>query len=225
MTQKKKTSGLAIAALVCGLFCWPVGLILGILALNQINKSNGELGGTGLAIGGMVAGAMVGIIGILAAIAIPNFIRYQLRSKTSEARATLMSIRVNQESFMMQNDFYSNAVATGGAGGTVKVPWDGEACPAGCPGDAAQCTQFDCIGFKPFGATYYTYECKASGKDFTCAAVADLDGDGRPGVFVYGTNSGGGPMTAAPMPGIATAAGCNGPAPANEVFDCNRGDF
>ena len=55
-----KTSGLAIASLVCGILgiCLalpaPVGLILGIMAIRQINSSAGTIGGKGLAIGGLV---------------------------------------------------------------------------------------------------------------------------------------------------------------------------
>ena len=54
--QKAKTNGLAIAALVCGFFCGILGIILGIVALNQINKTNE--GGKGLAIAGIVIGAV-----------------------------------------------------------------------------------------------------------------------------------------------------------------------
>ncbi|MCK6550651.1 prepilin-type N-terminal cleavage/methylation domain-containing protein, partial [Myxococcota bacterium] len=42
---------------------------------------------------------VVAIIGILAAIAIPNFIKYQLKSKTAEARTNMGGIKTNQESF------------------------------------------------------------------------------------------------------------------------------
>ncbi|MEL6189127.1 MAG: prepilin-type N-terminal cleavage/methylation domain-containing protein, partial [Myxococcota bacterium] len=41
---------------------------------------------------------VVAIIGILAAIAIPNFIRYQLRSKTAEAKTNIGAIKTSQES-------------------------------------------------------------------------------------------------------------------------------
>ena len=54
--QKAKTNGLAIAALVCSFFCGILGIILGIVAINQINKTNE--GGKGLAIAGIVLGAV-----------------------------------------------------------------------------------------------------------------------------------------------------------------------
>lgn len=54
--QKAKTNGLAIAALVCSFFCGILGIILGIVAIGQINKTNE--GGKGLAIAGIVIGAV-----------------------------------------------------------------------------------------------------------------------------------------------------------------------
>lgn len=54
--QKAKTNGLAIAALVCSFFCGLLGIILGIVAISQINKSNE--GGKGLAIAGIAIGAV-----------------------------------------------------------------------------------------------------------------------------------------------------------------------
>jgi prepilin-type processing-associated H-X9-DG protein len=60
-----KTSGMAIASLVlgmlgiaCGLTA-VVGLVLGILALTQINKSQGQLAGKGLAIAGIVVSSLL----------------------------------------------------------------------------------------------------------------------------------------------------------------------
>ncbi len=71
----QKNSGLAIASLVLGLlFCVPfaslVGLILGIVALNQIKNSGGAIQGRGMAIAGIVLGAISMAIGILYAIAV-----------------------------------------------------------------------------------------------------------------------------------------------------------
>ena len=54
--QKAKTNGLAIAALVCSFFCGSLGIILGIVAIGQINKTNE--GGKGLAIAGIAIGAV-----------------------------------------------------------------------------------------------------------------------------------------------------------------------
>ncbi len=50
---------------------------------------------------------VVAIIGILAAIAIPNFIRFQARSKQAEAKAALKSIFTGQKSLFAEKDRYS----------------------------------------------------------------------------------------------------------------------
>jgi hypothetical protein len=60
------TNGLAVASLVVSLVCLaPVGLILGLVALNQINESNGTQGGKGMAIAGVTIGAVFTAIGFL----------------------------------------------------------------------------------------------------------------------------------------------------------------
>ncbi len=53
---------------------------------------------------------VVAIIGILAAIAIPNFIRFQARSKQGEAKSNLKSLFTAQRSFYQEKDRYSNAI-------------------------------------------------------------------------------------------------------------------
>jgi len=89
------TSGLAIAALITGIVgvCLPCpfGLVsvgLGIAALVKINRTPG-LGGMALAIIGIVLPVIA--LPIYTAIAIPNFIKFQARSKQMECRANLKS--------------------------------------------------------------------------------------------------------------------------------------
>lgn len=50
---------------------------------------------------------VVAIIGILAAIAIPNFMNYQCKAKQAEAKSSLGSIRVAQEAYFAEYDKYS----------------------------------------------------------------------------------------------------------------------
>jgi len=54
---------------------------------------------------------VVAIIGILAAIAIPNFIRFQARSKQSEAKTNLKALFTGQRSRFGERDRYSSAIA------------------------------------------------------------------------------------------------------------------
>ncbi len=53
---------------------------------------------------------VVAIIGILAAIAIPNFIRFQARSKQSEAKSNMKSLFTAQKSYYQEKDRYSQLV-------------------------------------------------------------------------------------------------------------------
>ncbi len=55
---------------------------------------------------------VVAIIGILAAIAIPNFLTYQCKAKQSEAKSNLGAIRVSQEAYFAEYDNYGAAIAT-----------------------------------------------------------------------------------------------------------------
>lgn len=57
---------------------------------------------------------VVAIIGILAAIAIPNYMNYQCKAKQSEAKTNLGAIRTSQEAFRAEHDAYTtNLNATG----------------------------------------------------------------------------------------------------------------
>jgi type IV pilus assembly protein PilA len=50
---------------------------------------------------------VVSIIGIIAAIAIPNFIKYQARSKQSEVKANLKALFTAEKAFYQEKDRYS----------------------------------------------------------------------------------------------------------------------
>lgn len=73
---------------------------------------------------------VVAIIGILAAIAIPNFVKFQCRSKQSEAKTSLKSLYVSEESYRAEWDKYiavaSCGVANdcGTAGKGAEIGWE-----------------------------------------------------------------------------------------------------
>ena len=59
---------------------------------------------------------VVAIIGILAAIAIPNFLTYQLKSRQSEAKVNLNAIKTSQISFNAEKGCYLGVPAVSGVG-------------------------------------------------------------------------------------------------------------
>ena len=83
---------------------------------------------------------VVAIIGILAAIAIPNFLRFQLRSKTGEAKANLAAIRTAEEGYFSEYSTYVAQLAPDPAmpPSNLKRPW-------------VQGTAFDQLGWGPEG--------------------------------------------------------------------------
>jgi type IV pilus assembly protein PilA len=177
---------------------------------------------------------VVAIIGILAAIAIPNFIRYQLRSKTSEAKTNLGGIKTNQESFKATEDNYvsTNGNPTDTYDSPTKRAWDSaRTCAATCnrtlPTD---CIEFDCIGFKPAGDVYYDYETSitaamiGTAPEFAACAGADLDGDAVLGSFELQTHNNNAVATNVGLQDCAGGA-CPQGIIAWEVQDCMNGQF
>ena len=67
---------------------------------------------------------VVAIIGILAAIAIPNFVKFQCRSKQSEAKTNLKALYVAEEAYRGEYDLYvpiTNNTASNFAGWNPRV--------------------------------------------------------------------------------------------------------
>lgn len=90
---------------------------------------------------------VVVIIGILAAIAIPQFLKYQLKSKTTEATRNLGAQKTNEEAFVGKWNAFAVAAAAGGVPNNTKQTW-----VLAVPGAG-----FDLIGFAPSGQVYYRY--------------------------------------------------------------------
>lgn len=117
---------------------------------------------------------VVAIIGILAAIAIPNFLRFQLRSKTGEAKTNLAAIRTAEEGYFAEYGVFVAAAPNPAAAPTAaKVVWG--AAPAG----------FDTVGWSPEGDVYYQYEVTIAGSAFNIGALGDLDSAAPPSDFGY----------------------------------------
>jgi type IV pilus assembly protein PilA len=127
---------------------------------------------------------VVAIIGILAAIAIPNFIKFQLRSKASEGKLMLTGIKTAQESYFAEVGFYlpwsSAPLASGTPPGQQKVAW-GPTCSYPTASDDPG---FCMLGWAPEGDVYYNYAVQtntgvpATSSQFFAGAESDIDGDG-----------------------------------------------
>lgn len=117
---------------------------------------------------------VVAIIGILAAIAIPNFLRYQLRAKSGEAALNLAAIKTSEIAYYGNNDAY--------IGDATRTP--AQATAVGSKqafGTPASGTGWHTLGWRPEGSVYFSYGIAASGDGseatFAADATADLDGD------------------------------------------------
>jgi len=139
---------------------------------------------------------VVAIIGILAAIAIPNFLRFQMKSRTSEAKQNIGGIVTTERAFAAENNnlFVAATASPVAAGGAKKVTWT----PVG--------TGWTCLGYEPAGWVTYQYEvvlygaataapvftCDdtlGGGAEFAVGAGADLDSDTVKGCFGYASNT------------------------------------
>ena len=117
---------------------------------------------------------VVAIIGILAAIAIPNFLTYQLKSRQAEAKTNLQAIKTSEVAFQAERGCYIGLIAEGAAAPvvsvkTVPVTWGAGLGPT-APG-ALWCTavyagNFSDVGFKATGNVNYRY-----GADSTLVAA------------------------------------------------------
>ncbi len=111
---------------------------------------------------------VVAIIGILAAVAIPNFLKYQLRTKRSEGSVNVAGIRTSEISYQGLNDVYISCAKT----------------PSAVPGSSKQNfsagADFKLLGWQPDGQVYFSYQTVAStsgSPSFSAEAQSDIDLD------------------------------------------------
>lgn len=113
---------------------------------------------------------VVAIIGILAAIAIPNFLRFQLKAKSSEGKTNLSAIRTAEESYYAEYGVYVSADASPTAtSDNVKTTFSHAVPDAG----------FEVVGWSPEGDVFFNYAVEtAAGDDgYMASAAADIDAD------------------------------------------------
>lgn len=105
-------AALPLVALILGVlgFCFPplflIAIILAIVSLAKSSEPAFAARKTLAIITLSLAVIYVPIVGILAAIAIPNFIKFQSRSKQSECKSNLKAAFVGQKSLFSEKDEY-----------------------------------------------------------------------------------------------------------------------
>ena len=115
---------------------------------------------------------VVAIIGILAAIAIPNFLNFRLKAKSSEAKSNLGAIRSTEVAYFAEWSVWVGnqgfSPVGGRSGNGAKVPWDAT-------------TRFSILGFAPEGQVFFDYNLEGTNypinAGFTAQAQGDLDAD------------------------------------------------
>lgn len=97
---------------------------------------------------------VVVIIGILAALAIPRFMKATTKSKQSEAKQILKQIYVMQRAYRQEYDVYCCNGASMAAGGEIAT-----------------------LGVEAMATARYTYTITAATNTFTAQAAGNLDDD------------------------------------------------
>jgi type IV pilus assembly protein PilA len=153
----------------------------------------------------------VAIVGVLAATAMTNFMRFQLRSKVTEAKTNLASIRTAEHSYVSSFSTFVPAAPSPVADpalGSTRFDWSDNG-------------GFGQLGWAPEGTVYFNYRvtaapggCPGAGNpctSFTAEAASDLDVDGALNFWGYVQPDTGGSAPA----GVAC--------PATGVYDPNTG--
>jgi type IV pilus assembly protein PilA len=154
---------------------------------------------------------VVAIIGILAAIAIPNILRFQLRSRSSEGKVNIAAIRTAQEGYYAEFSTYIACSASPGLPSPLKQVWTDNG-------------GFSQIGWEPEGDTYFQYGVDAGApggppfSHYTVEAISDMDGDSAYNAWGYVKTSILGATIASTLSGVA-GTDC----PATGIYDVHTG--
>jgi type IV pilus assembly protein PilA len=153
---------------------------------------------------------VVAIIGILAAIAIPNFLRFQLKAKSSEGKVNIAAIRTAQVAYNSEYGVYVAATAS-----PLAVPAPGVKTTWADLGAAG--ANFGTLGWAPEGKVYFIYAAgldAANVNSFGIGAQADIDADTAATPQIWGYVHGTVASAALGCTGVYDAAN-----PATPLFD------
>ena len=115
---------------------------------------------------------VVAIIGILAAIAIPNFMNFRMKARAAEAKTNLAAIRNLEIAYYAEKNVYVSGQSWSPLHGVVKSnkqPWD-------------PTKRFSVLGYASEEEVLFEYQIEPTASDydlsFTARARCDLDDDG-----------------------------------------------
>lgn len=147
---------------------------------------------------------VVAIIGVLAAIAIPAFVNYVKKSKTSEAGSNLKSLFTGAAGYYQEERFAQGLVAAGGGATSSTNCTVAAVTPAYTASnnkvsfDFSADMSFHALGFNISDPVYYQYIIAGSTDScghtvnsslYSFQAVGDLDGDGATSLFEVSAGS------------------------------------
>jgi type IV pilus assembly protein PilE len=99
---------------------------------------------------------VVVIVGILAALAIPRFMKAATKAKQSEAKGILKQVHTMQKAYFVEVDSY---------------------CRDGIVANAGNALAFAPLAIEIISSARYDYTMAVNGVQFTCTATANLDDD------------------------------------------------
>ena len=157
-----------------------------------VRTSKSQVGVGMILIGLILAFVLLFVIGIVAAVAIPAFLRYQKRAKTSEATMNLRKLFDSQVAYYQQDhvDRRGRLLVSQFAGPSRLVPGDptdlmcenGSSVPYLPSASDWQDPVWQALNFAMADPFLYAYEIEVSGTGadaaFTVRAIGDLDCDG-----------------------------------------------
>lgn len=141
----------------------------------------------------------VAVIGVLASIAVPNFLSYQARTRRAEAFNTLSGMATAYIGFHAESGYYPDMrFETTKLGGTKSLLPDMVLTDLGTRKNAWSSAQpfFDVVGYQVDGSVWHTYDVSAPNalvdlcgggcsNCFTLTAHGDTDTDGNTSAVMY----------------------------------------
>ena len=130
---------------------------------------------------------VVAIIGILAAIAIPNFVSMQYKSKRAEIPQNLKAIKIAEIAYENEFDVYVKCSAYPASPTKTTQIWTKSASGG-----------FRTIDFTPSGEVRGSYMVSTAQFNFTATGISDVDGDGVSATYITTKSSNPNNPTTAP---------------------------